>query len=193
MRHTLIFIRHGETDWNVAERFQGHQDIPLNARGRAQARRNGEALLRAMPGIASFDFVASPLCRARQTMEILRAALGLDPSGYRVDRQLIEITFGAWEGSTLAELAAGGPEEMARREADKWGFVPPGGESYAMLAERVDRWIASLDRNTVAVSHGAVGRVVRGRLFGVREKELPGLPAPQDRVLVWRGGRGQWL
>ncbi len=193
MTPTLIFVRHGETDWNVEERLQGQRDTPMNARGRAQARRNGEILKLAFPHIARFDFVASPLRRARETMEIVRGSIGLDPLAYGIDPALIEITFGAWEGHTYAELEAAGVPETAARRADKWGFVPPGGESYAMLAARIDRWIAGLDRDTVAVSHGAVGRVVRGRLFGVPDSEVPLLPAPQDQVLVWRDGSGEWI
>jgi probable phosphoglycerate mutase len=189
----LVFIRHGETDWNVEARLQGQQDIPLNDRGRLQARRNGEALLSAIPAIVGFEFVASPLMRARETMEILRGAMNLDPGAYRVEPELLEITFGAWEGFTLAELAARGGDDVARRAADKWGFVPPGGESYAMLATRIDRWLHGLTRDTVAVSHGAVGRVVEGRLRQVDPREVPMLEAPQDRVLVYRAGQAAWL
>ncbi len=193
MNHTLIFIRHGETDWNVEERLQGQQDTAMNDRGRQQARRNGEALRTLLPDLAGFDFVSSPLGRARETMNLVRAALGLDPAAYRLDPRLLEITFGAWEGHTLAELAATGDGAIAARQSDKWGYVPPGGESYAMLAARIDRWLDSLTGNTVAVSHGAVGRVVRGRLQGLPTVDVPLLPAPQDRVLVWRAGRLEWL
>ncbi|MGH6644424.1 MAG: histidine phosphatase family protein, partial [Bradyrhizobium sp.] len=97
---TIVFIRHGETDWNAEGRFQGQQDIPLNTRGRGQARRNGLILKERMPEAAAFDFVASPLERTRQTMEIVRAAMGLDPAAYRIDPILKEITFGEWEGHT---------------------------------------------------------------------------------------------
>ena len=189
---TLVFVRHGETDWNVEARLQGQQNIPLNANGRAQARRNGELLARTVPGIASFDFVASPLSRAGETMRIIRTELGLDPDRFRVDPDLIEITFGAWEGFTLAELGADGSNAARRREADKWGYVPPAGESYAMLAERVSRWLGSLASDTVAVSHGAVGRVVQGLILGIGPDAIPNLPSPQDRVLICRDGGGEW-
>jgi len=63
----LVFIRHGETDWNVEARLQGQQNIPLNARGRLQALRNGEMLRQTIPDVAGYDFVASPLDRAGET------------------------------------------------------------------------------------------------------------------------------
>ena len=60
---TIYFIRHGETEWNAEARYQGQADIPMNARGRAQAARNGETLRPLLPGIAEADYVASPLAR----------------------------------------------------------------------------------------------------------------------------------
>lgn len=189
---TLIFIRHGETDWNVERRLQGQKDIPLNPNGRQQAARNGRAL-RAIDGIKSFDFAASPLRRAADTMRIVRAELGLDPEAFRTEPELIEITFGDWEGSTLAELAVDNPGDVRRRQADKWGFVPPRGESYEMLERRVRKWLTSLTGDIVAVSHGAVARIVQGLLFQVPDIDIPSLPSPQDRVLVWRDGVGGWL
>jgi broad specificity phosphatase PhoE len=190
---TLVFMRHGETDWNVEARLQGQQDIPLNARGRAQAAAYAEVLRREIPEFERFHFVTSPLGRAVETMRILRRALGLDPNGYRVEPELIEITFGSWEGFTLAELAADGSDAARRREADKWGYVPPNGESYAMLSARIGRWLRSLDGDTVAVSHGAVGRVVQGLLLGAEKAEIPSLPSPQDRLLIFRAGKALWV
>ena len=119
----LIFIRHGETDWNAAGRLQGQRDIPLNDTGRAQARRNGTAIKAAMPEAAGFDFVASPLSRSRETMEIVRAAMGLPPEGYTTDDRLKELTFGAWEGLTDEDLRAVDAELIAARAKDKWGFL----------------------------------------------------------------------
>src|SRR5712671_6516449 len=85
----LYFLRHGETDWNAERRLQGQHDIPLNALGCDQAARCGQILAAEFSRIGrsadSFDFVASPLSRARATMEIARAVLGLDVSAYRTD------------------------------------------------------------------------------------------------------------
>ena len=78
---TVFYIRHGETDWNVAGRLQGHRDIPLNDKGRSQAAHCGEVLrdLMARDGIDphSLAYVSSPLGRATETMELLRPKLGL--------------------------------------------------------------------------------------------------------------------
>src|SRR3712207_5584074 len=97
----LFVIRHGETDWNAEGRLQGQRDIALNARGRDQARRNGQALASHLAAErldpATLSYVASPLGRARETMEILRRALDLPPTGYRLDERLKEVSFGSFE------------------------------------------------------------------------------------------------
>jgi broad specificity phosphatase PhoE len=190
---TLVFIRHGETDWNVEGRLQGQRDIPLNDNGRAQARRNGRALIAAIPDIAGYDFVASPLERSRETMEIARLAMGLDPSAYHLDDRLREITFGDWEGFTTEELRERVPAMVKARETDKWGFLPPGGESYRLLSERVEAWIADIRRPTVAVSHGGVGRVLRRHFLGLDPHQAVTMSFPQDRVLLLKDGVTSWI
>src|SRR5262245_23986500 len=115
----LYYIRHGETDWNVEGRLQGRQDTDLNAAGRQQAHACAGILreLVARDGRATteFAYISSPLRRARETMEIMRAALGMDRDAYRVEPRLREIEFGEWEGMTLAEVRARAAEALARR------------------------------------------------------------------------------
>ena len=160
----LYYVRHGLTDWNIAGRLQGHRDIPLNQTGRTQAVRCGEILrdLLARDGcsISHFDYVSSPLSRARETMEIVRTTLGIPPTGYGIEPRLTEISFGEWEGLTYAEVMQREPDIVARREADKWEFLPPGGENYRQLALRVGAWYAALRRDTVVCAHGGTGRAL---------------------------------
>jgi broad specificity phosphatase PhoE len=164
----LYYVRHGLTDWNAAGRLQGRLDIPLNRTGHAEAVRCGDILrdLIACDGHspAELDYVSSPLARARETMEALRAELGLSPDGYCVEPRLAEIGFGEWEGLTYQEVLAREPDVVARREADKWSFLPPGGESYAQVAARVGAWLASVERDTVVSAHGGTGRALMALL-----------------------------
>jgi broad specificity phosphatase PhoE len=190
---TIVFVRHGETDWNAEGRLQGQRDIPLNALGRDQARRNGEVIAKMIPEAAGFDFVASPLSRARETIEIVRLAMGLDPEAYRTDPRLVEVSFGHWEGFTNAEVEDREPGSLAHRERDKWGFLPPGGESYDMLSMRVLVWLATLIDPSVIVAHGGVGRVLRRHLLGLDRTESVTENFPQDRVFLWKDGAGAWL
>ena len=78
-------------------------------------------------------------------MEIVRATLGLAPAGYAVDARLAEIAFGDWEGLTYADVLARDQDVIARRESDKWGFLPPGGESYAQVTARIGDWYETVD------------------------------------------------
>ena len=133
MRVPLVFIRHGETDWNRDLRFQGQRDIPLNPRGRRQAARNG----RAVAGIlreGKWQLIASPLGRAVETMEITLGSAGEKGRWFATDPMLMEANYGEWEGLTLDDIARRHPKESHAREVDKWGYAPPNGESYALPA-----------------------------------------------------------
>jgi broad specificity phosphatase PhoE len=190
---TLYLIRHGETDWNVEGRLQGQRDVPLNALGREQAAEAGRRLRDLVPHAGRLAFVCSPLARTRETMERLRRSIGLAPDAYAVDDRLREITFGSWEGLTWREVRRQDPAGARAREADKWGFVPPGGESYAMLARRVAPLLAELTEEAVVVSHGGVARALLALAGAVPEREAPRVDIWQGRVLVLQDGHFRWV
>lgn len=191
---TIYFIRHGETDWNRDRRYQGQMDIPLNATGRAQAARNGRVLAATLGArAAGLDYVASPLERARETMQIVRGELGLAPDAYRTDDRLKEVHYGHWEGQLQDELRTADPEGFAARDLDAWGWMPLGGESYAVMSERVAGWLEEVARDTVAVAHGGTMRALRRLVLDVPPAQVPSLPVPQDQVLVVTAGAARWL
>jgi broad specificity phosphatase PhoE len=189
----LCVVRHGETDWNAEGRLQGQRDIHLNGRGRDQAASVGRLLKRDYPETLSFDFVSSPLVRAQETMRLLRGEMGLDTEAYRLDARLKELTFGSWEGFTWSEMQARDAAGCAAREADKWGYCPPGGESYAMLSDRIAGWLADLNGPTLAVTHGGVARVLLGLVAGVAQKDLPLRDITQGRALMFEGEKARWI
>ncbi len=190
---TLYFVRHGETDWNAIRRYQGQTDTPLNDKGRGQAARNGRALRELLAGRADLDFVASPLQRASETMSIIRREMGLAPDDFRREDRLKEINFGHWEGRIWDVLADEDPIAFKARAADPFNWCPIDGESYCDLAARVETWLSALERDTVAVSHGGVSRVVRGHVLTLDGAAIPLLEVPQDKVLVLRRGRQEWV
>jgi probable phosphoglycerate mutase len=170
----LFYIRHGETEWNQQGRLQGQHDSDLTASGLAQAVHCAgilrELTARDRRDVAALDFVSSPLGRARATMERLRATLGLDPNAYQVDARLAELSFGRWEGLAYPDVLKRDSAVLATRERDKWGFVPPGGESYADLLVRLSAWHATIVRDSVVVAHGGTGRALVA-LRGIAEPE----------------------
>lgn len=191
--HRLILVRHGETDWNREGRLQGGQDIPLNALGREQAAEAAGRLRALEPGFAALDFIASPMQRARETMDILRRELALPAGAYRVDERLRELTFGSWEGFTWKDVQKAEREQAQLRKRDKWGFVPPGGESYRMLAERVRPALAGLTRETVIVSHGGVARAVLALVGAVSPQKAALIDIWQGKLLVLSGNTADWV
>jgi broad specificity phosphatase PhoE len=180
-RPVIYFIRHGETEWNAERRLQGRQERPLSPLGCEQAIRCGQILrdlfTRSGRSPADLDYIASPLLRARASMERVRAGLGLDPAGYRVDDRLAEIAFGEWEGLTFADLKSSAAQLLALREQDPWHFIPPGGESYVQLSARVRDWHDSLARDAVVVSHLNTGRALLAHL-GIATRA----GAPRSRI-----------
>jgi broad specificity phosphatase PhoE len=188
----LYFIRHGETDFNVAQRLQGRSETRLNARGQTQAREYAGILRdlferdRHQP--SDYAYVSSPLLRARETMELLRSELGLDPGTYGIDERLAEISYGAWEGFTLAEIQARDPGVLQRRERDKWDFLPPGGESYREVAKRVAAWYATVTRDTVVAAHGGVARALMANFHILPEDDATHADILHGVVYVFDGG-----
>jgi broad specificity phosphatase PhoE len=188
----LYYVRHGETDFNVEGRLQGRRDTELNAHGRRQA---AECALLLQDLFARDQrradepiYISSPLKRARQTMEVLRATVGLDPRECDIDARLYEIAYGDWEGLTLPEIEARTPGILAQRDRDKWDFAPPGGESYRQLATRVGDWYASLACDAVVAAHGGGVRALMALLHIVTEDEATRAPIEQGVVYVFADG-----
>jgi broad specificity phosphatase PhoE len=189
---TIYYIRHGETAWNAEGRLQGAQDTSLNDLGRKQAARAGGILadLFARDGRSgqALAYVASPLGRARSTMELVRGALRLPPHDYTIDDRLREIGYGDWEGSTLAQMQAGDPEVFARRQVDKWTVSPPGGETYAEVQIRVRDWYDQVLVDTVAVAHGGTARALMVALGIETPNSAADLTIEQGAVYVFGEG-----
>jgi broad specificity phosphatase PhoE len=189
----LYYVRHGETDLNRQGRLQGRRDIPLNAHGRRQAAECGVLLrdlfARDHRQARDLKYVSSPLKRARETMEILRATVGLQAHDYEIDARLIEIAYGEWEGLTLQEIEMRDASVLSARERDKWDFAPPGGESYRELANRIDSWYKSLTADTVVAAHGGGVRALMAILNIVSEEQATHAQIAQGIVYVFADGK----
>ncbi len=189
----IYFLRHGQTDFNAAGRIQGIIEVPLNATGRTQAQRNGSVLNEVISDKSRFDFVASPLLRTRQTMEIARTAMGLPAEDYRTDDRLKEISFGAWGGMMWAEIGEKDPVNHARRQADPWNEAPPEGQSFRDFYAQVMSWLAEVTNDTIIVAHGGTSRCLRGHFLKLAPQEILHLDVPQDKVLMIEHETLTWL
>jgi probable phosphoglycerate mutase len=149
----VVALRHAPTAWNRDRRLQGRTDVALDEEGIAVAAR-----WRAEPDWAGYRILSSPLQRARMTASILfpDAEIG-------IDRRLIEMDFGTWEGRSLAELRADPSGDAAAREAMGLDFSAPQGESPREVQARILPLLArlaELERPTVVVTHKAVIRAL---------------------------------
>lgn len=192
-RPTIYFIRHGETAWNREARLQGQRDIPLNDVGRRQAA-DVAGHLRDLLGAAAgrLPWLASPMGRTVETMQIMRRTLGLPAQDVRLDARLREVSFGRWEGLTWKEVRKSDPAGASGRSADKWAYVPPGGESYEVLLHRVRPVFDDVREDSVIVAHGGIARVMLVMLAGRVPLEATSEDIWQGRVLVFERGEARW-
>lgn len=148
----LLLARHGQTDWNATQRFQGQSDLPLNETGRQQAIALGKRLLHQPID----SLYASDLQRARETARILAAHHACE---IYTDPRLRETSFGDWEGLTYNEIKQNDPAALAAWEADLYKTAPPNGETLEQLAARVQSALDDIrakhtDQTILLVAHG---------------------------------------
>lgn len=149
----IVALRHAPTAWNRDQRLQGRTDVALDEESIAVAAR-----WRIEREWANYRILSSPLQRARMTASILfpDAEIG-------IDRRLIEMDFGRWEGKRLSELRADPAEDAAAREAQGLDFKAPEGESPREVQDRIHPLLArlaELGRPAVLVTHKAVIRAL---------------------------------
>ena len=183
----LYLLRHGETVFNVASRFQGQNDSPLTKNGAQQALGNALKLSQLVPNIDQIHFVSSPLGRTLATSRIICKALGYDFRNIHTEARIMEMNYGTWQGMTEIEIDQEYPGMWDKRSAEPETFTIPGnGESYNDLFKRVDDWISDTrkfwenDDVWVVVSHGGTGSVIRGRYLGLDVHKIHALPRPHD-------------
>lgn len=213
----LILLRHGETDWNALDRYQGGSDVPLNATGERQARAAAAGpvgdLLRDADDLVA---IVSPLVRARRTAEIVldHTVGALEPV---VDPGLAELAGGEWEGLDFVEI-----ERRWPREHHAWRTVPDldggpvGGEVLRDGGARLLRSAAAhvpvswaearpgrrhggaAAHTLLVVAHGAVIRAAVGLALGLEGEGFATLPRIGNaRAAVLEGafdgpGHGAW-
>lgn len=178
----IFLIRHGETEWNAEGRFQGQKDSPLTPGGRAQAHRVGLRLAEQLTEGTRADIYVSPLGRTQETARIV-SALG-DYARVQLEPRLQEVTTGSWDGLTQLDIDCGWPGRLDGSTAFDWYFRAPDGETYEMALHRIQSWFADLRGPVVAISHGLLGRLIRGAYLGLPRAEALRLPVPQD--VIWR-------
>ena len=173
---TIYLIRHGETVWNRAGRFQGRADSPLTLAGTRLAIAYGEHLREQLGRAPDVEIHTSPLGRARQTAALIADVLELDTEAIRADERLAEHDVGALEGCTWDEVHA--RFGLTRERFSAWDFRPPSGESRDEILARARSWLAEpCRRPAIAVSHGGFSRLLRCAYLGLTPAAMRDLPS----------------
>jgi broad specificity phosphatase PhoE len=184
----LLLARHGESVWNAERRFQGRTDIPLSARGRAQA----EALARGLRGYRVRAAYVSPYRRAVETAEIALRDSGVPQT---VLPELRELSLGQWEGCTVEDVRARDGDPYRAWLRAPHDCPPPDGEPLPDVQARVQ---AAVDRIAAAhpngddvliVAHGGVISVYACHLLGCSFNDLWRLRVDNASLTVVRPPR----
>lgn len=186
---TLVLLRHGQTDWNLEWRMQGHTDIGLNEVGRVQARAAAPSVAALQPDV----IMSSDLIRARDTAARIADLLDMPVS---IDKRLRETHLGEWEGLTRDDLVARWPERWDEWRSTSAHARPPGGETRFEVAERAAQVVAELDAGTaqdaLLVAHGGLIVGLTGYLLELPDavwSRLIGVNNCHWVALHRRGGR----
>ena len=192
MRHPEIYlVRHGETEWNCSRRYQGQLDSHLTEKGKIQAARVGHLIGGIFAERGATPFYCSPLGRCKQTAAEICNAAAIDPKQIIFEDRLMELHCGHWQTWTRREVAQRWPNEVAAYKADIWNYeIPGGGENGPMLQNRARRWLADICREerVLAVSHGMIGRIIRGLCRDLSSEEVLSLEVPQGVVYHLKDG-----
>jgi broad specificity phosphatase PhoE len=164
---TVYLARHGESDWNAENRFQGQTDRPLTELGRRQA----ELLAQEVARLRLAAVYTSPLRRSTETAEIVAGPLGIEPI---VEPALSEVDVGSWAGLTRAEVAHRFPEGFRSWIGGGNGWAD--GETYEQMSDRVVAAVRAIggrhpDEQVLVVSHGGPIRALHAAADGLGVQE----------------------
>lgn len=175
---SVYFVRHGESEWNVADRICGCTDVPLTDKGHQQAIKIGEQILAA--GISADEILYSPLIRAAETAKHIAELTGIP---MRKEPRLIEQHFGRFEGTS--------PRNAEEFRLAKRQFVCSydGGESMMKVAQRIYNLLDDIrdnGRTVILVAHNGIARVVRSYFEDMTNEEYADFGVPNCSVTAFR-------
>lgn len=191
MSTRFILVRHGQTEWNLVERYRGRADIALNDTGREQAGRVAQRL----SGEPIAAVYAGPLQRTLATARPIAAVKGL---AVQPLPGLIDIDFGVWQGLTPEEVAVRYPDDynLWLNRPDQVHF--PGGESLSQVRDRAMSAIHDLaerhiDETVVLVSHKIVNKVILCAVLGLSNNAIWHIEQDNAAINRFEFQGGAWL
>lgn len=186
----LFLVRHGETEWNSAGRFQGAKDSPLTDRGRQQAQSAGRTLAAMVTGRAPLRAYVSPLGRARETASLISQYVKLD---IHIEQRVAEVSLGCWDGMSMYEIDAEFPGALSGSKPHDWYFRSPDGEKFEDAYARTTDWLREACAPAIVVTHGLASRLIRGAYEQLSKQDMLLLPVPQDGFYQLKNGHSEFV
>lgn len=182
----ILVVRHTETQWNAEGRLQGRQDTPLTLNGIRQAFAVAETLSSLVSAGRDWHLWTSPLGRARQTASVLADWLSLSFGAFQPVEDLVERSYGAWEGLTHPEIRDTRQDEYLQHKQDPWAYRMPGAESKMEVTARLKAWVSSLpgDCDHLVVTHSGCLRALRGIYRDATPAMLETFREPQTAAFI---------
>ncbi len=188
----FILVRHGQTEWNLVERFRGRADVPLDKTGLAQAEAAGRRVAAQWSPAAVYT---SPLSRAVQTAEVIARHYNLPVQAHP---GLVDIDYGEWQGLSPEEARQRWPEQV-----DNWYRHPeqaliPNGESLADVRRRAMQTVKELAEKhsaetIVLVGHTVINRVILLGVLGLNDERFWQLKQDTGAINVFAAEQGDFV
>ncbi|MDX8363204.1 histidine phosphatase family protein [Cytobacillus sp. IB215316] len=184
MNQTIYLIRHGETVFNTEGRYQGELDSPLTIAGIDQVKNISRLLKLLIDDPNEWTIYSSPLGRTIQSTKIICETLGYDFNKVIIDNTIKEVSVGSWAGLTTKEIEATWSKLIKNTDSYNWYFKSPDGESYETVVERASKWLDSIKgrEKVIVISHGLMGRVLRGVYKQMDKEEALRLEVSQNTL-----------
>jgi len=183
----LYLLRHGQTEWNAAGRFQGQMNSDLTEVGQGHAATQGRLLEPIFERFPDIDIFGSPLGRVKETAQIALADYGREPV---FNDDLKEIDFGNWESLTKSEIEAGWPDLFNAGQTDMDLYLfSPSGETYDDMHLRCHRFLSGLTQPAVIFSHGLTITFLRKIARDLSYEEFSQLRRQQGCIYVIEDGQ----
>jgi broad specificity phosphatase PhoE len=186
----IIIVRHGETIWNLEKRKQGRKDSPLTLRGINQGVQVSKLLNSFFieREVDTVNLFSSSLGRALQYRSILLENLQIKFHLNIISDDLVEHSFGLWEGLNEAEIEIDFPGQIKKREKNWWNYTCPEGESYSLIYKRVSKYIKFLDLNpenvNIFIVHEMISKVMRGYFMELSKEKILKLHHNQNTIYI---------
>jgi broad specificity phosphatase PhoE len=183
----IYLLRHGETAWNLDGRLQGQLDSSLTDLGRRQAQQLGDLLAGNFPETTLPPFQVSPLGRAQETANLIRARHAT--SDFVTDPRLTEVSFGDWEGLTFDDIENDWADLIDAYDDLDWLFEAPNGEGFDLALARVETWLQDQTTQIVAVTHGLTAQIICGAYQGLGRAGISALSVEHGVIYRLHDGR----